>query len=163
MSFTSGIGQTAVRRGANHGTARVQRGRIGYVTTTRADAPGTSGMRPGTSPAVTAVEALLARAGEVEPLISSICTANPAALDDAHRLDAELAAGHRRGPLHGVPVLVKDNIDTAGLATTAGSLALADVPPPAADAPLVARLREAGCVILGKTNLSEWANFSGHT
>jgi amidase len=140
-----------------------QRGRIGYVTTTRPDAPGTSGTRPGTSPAVTAVEALLARAAEVEPLISSICTTNPAALDDAHRLDAELTAGHRRGPLHGVPVLVKDNIDTAGLATTAGSLALADVPPPAADAPLVARLREAGCVILGKSNLSEWANFRGHT
>lgn len=113
----------------------------------------------GSSPSVAAVERLLARAAEVEPLISSICTQNPAALDEAARLDAELAAGHRRGPLHGVPVLVKDNIDTAGLATTAGSLALADVPPPSRDAPLVTRLREAGCVLLGKANLSEWANF----
>lgn len=108
---------------------------------------------------VAAVEAALARADRVEPLIASICTPNPAALDDAARLDAELKQGQRRSPLHGVPVLVKDNIDTTGLATTAGSLALVDVPPPATDAPLVTRLRDAGCVILGKTNLSEWANF----
>ena len=112
-----------------------------------------------TASGVAAVEAALARADQVEPLIASICTPNPAALDDAARLAAELEAGHRRGPLHGVPVLVKDNIDTTGLATTAGSLALVDIPPPANDAPLVTRLREAGCVILGKTNLSEWANF----
>jgi amidase len=116
-----------------------------------------------TSASVAAVEALLARAAEVEPLISAICTTNPAALEDAARLDAESAAGRSRGPLHGVPVLVKDNVDTAGLATTAGSLALAEVPPPATDAPLVQRLRDAGCVILGKTNLSEWANFRGST
>jgi amidase len=110
-------------------------------------------------PSVATVEAALARSEEVEPLIASICTPNPAALDEAARLDAESAAGHRRGPLHGVPVLVKDNVDTAGLATTAGSLALVDVPPPAEDAPLIRRLREAGCVLLGKSNLSEWANF----
>ncbi|HZO65513.1 MAG TPA: amidase [Kribbellaceae bacterium] len=128
------------------------------MSTTRPAAP-----RAGTSPSVAAVEALQARAAEIDPLIRSICTPNPDAAADAARLDAELADGRRRGPLHGVPVLVKDNVDTAGLATTAGSLALADVPPPARDAPIVARLRAAGCVVLGKTNLSEWANFRGAT
>ncbi len=128
------------------------------MSTTRPAAP-----RAGTSPSVAAVEALQARAAEIDPLIHSICTPNPDAAADAARLDAELADGRRRGPLHGVPVLVKDNVDTAGLATTAGSLALADVPPPLLDAPIVARLRAAGCVVLGKTNLSEWANFRGAT
>ncbi len=63
-----------------------------------------------------------------------------------------------RGPLHGIPVLIKDNVDVAGMVNSAGSLALADNRP-AADAFMVARLRDAGAVILGKTNLSEWANF----
>ena len=63
-----------------------------------------------------------------------------------------------RGPLHGIPVLLKDNIDATPMATTAGSLALAGFHPDR-DAFLVARLRQAGAVILGKTNLSEWANF----
>ncbi len=66
--------------------------------------------------------------------------------------------GRVRSPLHGRAVLVKDNIDTHDLPTTAGSLALADAPPPSRDATLVRRLREAGLVVLGKTNLSEWAN-----
>lgn len=84
---------------------------------------------------------------------------NPDAVADARRLDAERRAGKVRGPLHGVPVLLKDNIEAAGdLPTTAGSLALrANVT--GRDAPVVARLRAAGAVILGKTNLSEWANF----
>ncbi|MFK4088531.1 amidase [Kribbella sp. NPDC020789] len=107
------------------------------------------------------VEELQARSREVDPLVNAICTPNPAALTDAARLDTERDQGRVRGPLHGVPVLVKDNIDTAGLATTAGSLALAEQPPPDEDAPLIQRLRAAGCVILGKTNLSEWANFRG--
>jgi amidase len=110
---------------------------------------------------VALVDELQARIREVDPLVNAICTPNPAALTDAARLDTERDKGRVRGLLHGVPVLVKDNIDTAGLRTTAGSLALADQPPPPADAPLVRRLREAGCVILGKTNLSEWANFRG--
>jgi len=104
-----------------------------------------------------AVESVLARIDEVDPLVNSVCTLNPAALDDAAALDAEAAAGRSRGPLHGRPILVKDNIDTAGMLTTAGSLALAETPP-SADAPLVRRLRDAGMVVVGKTNLSEWAN-----
>jgi amidase len=93
------------------------------------------------------------------PKIQAVLALNPNALDDARRLDAERAAGHVRGPLHGVPVLIKDNIETADpVATTAGSLALADNITHR-DAPLVARLRAAGAVILGKTNLSEWANY----
>ncbi|MFB6726077.1 amidase [Kribbella sp. NPDC056345] len=107
------------------------------------------------------VEELQARSREVDPLVNAICTPNPAALTDAVQLDTERDQGRVRGPLHGVPVLVKDNIDTAGLLTTAGSLALAEQPPPPQNAPLVQRLRAAGCVILGKTNLSEWANFRG--
>ncbi|MEU8227024.1 amidase [Kribbella sp. NPDC048915] len=107
------------------------------------------------------VEELQGRMREVDQLVNSVCTPNPAALTDAVHLDTERDEGRIRGPLHGVPVLVKDNIDTAGLPTTAGSLALAEQPPPPQDAALVRRLREAGCVILGKTNLSEWANFRG--
>jgi amidase len=110
---------------------------------------------------VALVEELQARSREVDPLVNAICTPNPAALTQAAQLDTERDDDRVRGPLHGVPVLVKDNIDTAELPTTAGSLALADQPPPPKDAPLVRRLREAGCVVLGKTNLSEWANFRG--
>jgi amidase len=103
-------------------------------------------------------ERLLARIGETDGLISSVCTPNPQALRQARALDAETASGAGRGPLHGRPVLLKDNLDTADLPTTAGSLALAGQPPPRRDAVLVRRLREAGMVVLGKTNLSEWAN-----
>ena len=73
-------------------------------------------------------------------------------------LDLERATGHLKGPLHGVPVLVKDNLDVAGLPTTAGSVALQNSIP-AKDSTVVARLRAAGAVILGKTNLTEFANF----
>ncbi len=84
---------------------------------------------------------------------------NPDALAIAAERDNERAAGRVRGPLHGIPVLLKDNIDTGdGMQTTAGSLALAGHRA-AADAFIVERLREAGAVILGKTNMSEWANF----
>ncbi|MFN8170617.1 MAG: amidase family protein [Candidatus Nanopelagicales bacterium] len=79
------------------------------------------------------------------------------ALDTARARDAERAAGRSRGPLHGVPVLVKDNIQAVGLPCTAGSASLLGRPV-TVDAPLVARLREAGAVVLGATNLSEWAN-----
>ena len=91
------------------------------------------------------------------PELDAVIATFPDALDQARHLDAERAAGRIRGPLHGVPVLIKDNIEVAGLPTTAGSLALEGVDT-GRDAPLVARLRAAGAIILGKTNLSEWAN-----
>jgi amidase len=93
------------------------------------------------------------------PSLHAVLAVNPDALAEARRRDAERRAGRLRGPLHGVPILIKDNIETADrLATTAGSLALA-ANLTGRDAPLVARLRAAGAIILGKTNLSEWANF----
>ena len=81
----------------------------------------------------------------------------PDALDQAARLDGERAAGKTRGPLHGIPLLVKDNVEAVGLPGTAGSLALAGRTV-ARDAPIVGALREAGLVVLGASNLSEWAN-----
>jgi amidase len=93
------------------------------------------------------------------PMINSIIELNPDALAIADAMDRERKGRHIRGPLHGIPVLIKDNIDTADrMATSAGSLALAENHA-ARDAFIVSRLREAGAVILGKTNLSEWANF----
>lgn len=98
------------------------------------------------------------------PSLNAVIATNPLALSIARDLDAERRAGRNRGPLHGLPLLIKDNIETLDpLPTTAGSLALAKAYHEA-DAPLVARLRAAGAVILGKTNLSEWANFrSAHS
>jgi amidase len=97
----------------------------------------------------------LDRAG---PRINAVLETNPEALAIARSLDRERRAGKVRGPLHGIPVLLKDNIDTGDhMLTTAGSLALLGVPA-ARDAFIVTRLREAGAVIIGKTNLSEWAN-----
>ncbi|MGH8539456.1 MAG: amidase [Stenotrophobium sp.] len=98
------------------------------------------------------------------PQLDAVIEVNPDALAIADRLDRERAEGRLRGPLHGIPVLLKDNIDTADrLHTSAGSLALAQSIAPA-DAFLVKRLRDAGAVILGKANLSEWANFrSAHS
>jgi len=102
----------------------------------------------------------LARIRSVDKTINSIIEINPDASAIASQRDRERRAGSIRGPLHGIPVVIKDNIDTADkMRTTAGSLALVDAPAPAKDAFIVARLREAGAVILGKTNLSEWANF----
>ena len=100
------------------------------------------------------------RPGDGRPGLRAVVEVNPDALADARRLDAERRAGRVRGPLHGVPVLLKDNIDTADrMQTTAGSLALVGAPAPRQDARVAARLRAAGAVLLGKTNLSEWANF----
>lgn len=93
------------------------------------------------------------------PTLRSVLETNPDALAIADRLDAERKARRARGPLHGIPVLIKDNIATADrMMTTAGSLALVGATPPR-DAFVAERLRAAGAVILGKTNLSEWANF----
>jgi len=94
------------------------------------------------------------------PELRAVIETNPDALAIARRLDAERRSNKVRGPLHGIPVLLKDNLDTAdGLQTTAGSLALLGQPRPQRDAWAVTKLRQAGAVILGKTNLSEWANF----
>lgn len=113
-----------------------------------------------TSRAIT--QAYLARIAAIDaagPRLRSVIEVNPEALAIAAARDAERRQGRVRGPLHGIPVLIKDNIDTADrMQTTAGSLALVGKPAPR-DAFLVARLREAGAVLLGKTNLSEWANF----
>jgi amidase len=92
------------------------------------------------------------------PAVNAIIELNPDAMAEAAARDAERGAGKVRGPLHGIPVLLKDNIDAVPMVNSAGSLALADNRP-AHDAFLVQRLRAAGAVILGKTNLSEWANF----
>ena len=95
------------------------------------------------------------------PRLNAILETNPDALALASSLDVERAAGSTRGPLHGIPVIIKDNIDTADkMQTTAGSLAL-EGHHAALDAGLVEKLRAAGAVILAKTNLSEWANFRG--
>jgi amidase len=96
------------------------------------------------------------------PFLNSVLEQSHSALDAARSLDAERRRRGPRGPLHGIPILVKDNVEAASdidhLQTTAGSLALVDVPVPR-DSTTAARLRQAGAIILGKANLSEWANF----
>ncbi|MES2635073.1 MAG: amidase [Pseudomonadota bacterium] len=102
--------------------------------------------------------ARIARLDKAGPRTNAVLSTNPDALAIARALDAERKAGKIRGPLHGIPVLIKDNIDTGDrMMTTAGSLALVGPPAPR-DAHIVKRLRDAGAVIIGKTNLSEWAN-----
>jgi amidase len=112
------------------------------------------------------VELYLNRISQIDtagPQLRSVIEQNPEALAIADALDAERATKGPRGPLHGIPVLIKDNIDTGDrMMTTAGSLALQGPPAPR-DAFVVERLRAAGVVILGKTNLSEWANFRSAT
>ncbi|MFE7468064.1 amidase family protein [Streptomyces sp. NPDC057499] len=102
--------------------------------------------------------AYLRRIEAVDPRIHAVLRTSPTALREAAASDARHRAGTVRGPLDGIPVLLKDNVDTRDMPTTAGSLALAGRPP-ARDAELVTRLRAGGAVVLGKTNLSEWANF----
>jgi amidase len=98
----------------------------------------------------------------LNPLLHAVIETNPDALAIAKKLDTERHSGHLRGPLHGIPVLVKDNLATKDkMQTTAGSLALVNSIVPA-DSVVVNRLRAAGAVILGKANLSEWANFRGN-
>ena len=107
-------------------------------------------------------EALLERIGAIDktgPTLNAVIEVNPAATSEADRLDDERRVGKLRGPLHGIPVMLKDNIDTAdGMQTTAGSLALVDSGVPR-DAGVAAKLRAAGALLIAKTNLSEWANF----
>jgi amidase len=119
-------------------------------------------MARGQDTARTLLDKYLRRIDELDdrgPALASIIELNPDAPSIADRLDEERRTNRMRGPLHGIPILLKDNIATADrMSTTAGSLALEGVRPPK-DAFLVTRLRDAGAVILGKTNLSEWANF----
>ncbi|HEX5736403.1 MAG TPA: amidase [Blastocatellia bacterium] len=120
------------------------------------------GMQSGKYSARSIAEKYLERIEEIDkrgPAINSVIEINPEAIEIADALDRERKAKGARSPLHGIPVLIKDNIDTADrMTTTAGSLAL-EGSRPTKDAFIAARLREAGAVILGKTNLSEWANF----
>ena len=119
-------------------------------------------MQSGKTTSLALVRAYLARIRAIDksgPRINAVIELNPDAISIARTLDRERKAGKSRGPLHGIPVLIKDNIATKdAMQTTAGSLALVGARAPR-DAFVVTRLREAGAVILGKTNLSEWANF----
>lgn len=119
-----------------------------------------SAMASGQTTARKIAEGYLARIAELDKRLNSIIELNPDALAIADKCDLDRKNGKPLGRLHGIPVLLKDNIDTADrMKTTAGSLALVDAPTPRQDAFLVRQLRDAGAVILGKTNLSEWANF----
>jgi len=125
------------------------------------------GMKSGKFTARSLVEKYSARIAEIDkngPAVNAIIEMNPDALSIADALDQERKAKGPRGPLHGVPVLIKDNIDTADrMMTTAGSLAMVGSKPPK-DSFVAQKLRAAGAVILGKTNLSEWANIrSSHS
>ena len=125
------------------------------------------GMNSGKFTARSLVEKYKTRIDEIDkhgPAINSVIELNPDALAIAEELDRERKAKGKRGPLHGIPIMIKDNIDTADrMMTTAGSLALVGSKPPK-DSFVVQKLRAAGAVILGKTNLSEWANIrSSHS
>jgi amidase len=119
------------------------------------------GMTSGRFTAHSITEKYLARIDAIDkhgPAVNSVIEVNPDALEIAKGLDKERKQKHLRGPLHGIPILIKDNIDTSDrMMTTAGSLALVGSKPPK-DSTVAQKLREAGAVILGKTNLSEWAN-----
>lgn len=121
-------------------------------------------MESGERTARSITELYLGRIAELDrqgPELRAIIETNPDALEVAEELDRERAAGNLRGPLHGIPVAIKDNIDTHdGMTTTAGSLAL-EGSIPAQDAFIAARLKEAGAIVLAKANLSEWAYFRG--
>jgi amidase len=126
------------------------------------------GMKSGQHTSRSITEKYLQRIADIDkqgPAVNAVIELNPDALEIADSLDRERKDKGRRGPLLGIPILVKDNIDTADkMMTTAGSLALVGAPKPPKDSFVVQKLRQAGAVILGKTNLSEWANVrSGHS
>src|SRR5882724_4942583 len=123
-----------------------------------------AGLASGRFTSVALVEQYKSRIADIDKKINSVIELNPDASAIAAALDRERKEKGPRSPLHGIPILIKDNIDTADkMMTTAGSLSLAGTPAPK-DAALVTRLRDAGAVLLGKTNLSEWANYrSSHS
>lgn len=122
------------------------------------------GYKDGTYTIKELVEAYLKRIEEIDkggPMLNSIIQINPDAIQNAEQLDLEMVQGNIRGPLHGIPILLKDNIDTHDkMATTAGSRALMNSYP-LKDSYIANQLKEAGAIIIGKANLSEWANFRG--
>lgn len=120
-------------------------------------------MKSGKLTARRLAEMYIERIKQIDTKTRSVIEINPDALTIADQMDKERKRGKLRSQLHGIPILIKDNIDTADrMMTTAGSLALVDAPTPKEDAFVVERLRKAGAVIIGKTNLSEWANFRGN-
>ena len=127
-----------------------------------------AGMKSGKYTSRSITEKYLTRIQDIDkqgPVVNSLIEVNPDALEIAESLDRERREKSERGPLHGIPILIKDNIDTADkMMTTAGSLALVGAPKPPRDSFVAQQLRKAGAVILGKTNLSEWANIrSSHS
>ncbi len=120
-------------------------------------------MKSGKLTARRLTEMYLERIKIIDTKTRAVIEINPDALAIADQMDKERKRGKVRSQLHGIPILIKDNIDTADrMLTTAGSLALVDAPLPKEDAFVVERLRKVGAVIIGKTNLSEWANFRGN-
>lgn len=163
--MAAGLGVEGIGTGGLTGSTQVPRGAFDLEEATIGILQ--QRMQSGAESARSLTEKYLARIQALDrqgPALHSIIETNPDALAIADRLDDERRARGPRGPLHGIPVLLKDNIATADrMQTTAGSLALAGAPAPK-DAFIVGRLRQAGAVILGKTNMSEWANFrSGHS
>src|SRR5262245_28900152 len=166
MGAMAGAAATTVPGLARRSAGRVSAARVGaaddidIVEATIAQLQ--AAMASGQLTAESLVNRYLARIGELDehgPKVNSILETNPDARSIARALDAERRAHGPRGPLHGIPILLKDNIDTAdGMQTAAGSLALVGSAP-LQDATVAAKLRQAGAVILAKTNLSEWANF----
>jgi amidase len=119
-----------------------------------------AGMKSGKFTSKALVEKYLERIKEIDPKLRSVIETNPDAIKIAEQMDKERRRGKVRSMMHGIPVLIKDNIDTRDrMKTTAGSYALVDAPTPKRDAFIVRQLRKSGAVIIGKTNLSEWANF----
>jgi len=154
-----GCGSTAPQTGSPSPSASPTLPAVDVIELSAADAR--DRMAAGTLTARALTQAYLDRIAAVDdagPTLRAVIDINPTALADADARDQERKAGKVRGPLHGIPVLLKDNIDSVGMVNSAGSLALAENRP-TQDAFLVARLRDAGAVILGRTNLSEWANF----
>jgi amidase len=158
--LAAGLAAPAARRRRNNGAAERRQQELPLEEATIADLR--AHMEAGRTTAAALCAAYLQRIEDVDragPTLRSVIELNPEAIAIAERLEAERVAGRVRGPLHGIPVLIKDNIATHDrMSTTAGSLALDGVIAPR-DAFLVGKLRAAGAVILGKTNLSEWANF----
>lgn len=152
-----------ISRPASSAAAEVKPFELDEITITELQ----DGMNSGKFSARSLVEKYTARVNEIDkqgPAVNAVIELNPEAEAIADALDQERKAKGARGPLHGIPVLIKDNIDTADrMMTTAGSLALVGSKPPK-DSFVAAKLRAAGAVILGKTNLSEWANIrSSHS